>query len=223
MLLLAAYAVAVLSKAAFGTQLSIYERRTKSSVTERVCGVVESDTDYTSLTVSFSKNGTNMTYSWSTGVTSDCVTFLDGALEPCKGPSPLYCEYLDFSFKPPSSGVASTQYSDQPRSSSVDGWGPESSTVGLGTTRSSIEIISRQTLRTSTLSQAPITGSAQKSPSAQSGTMRATSTAASPVSSTSTGSTLCVVKESDLDKGVCYCLDQTTVPYSSSECSVFGD
>ncbi|KAI2844080.1 hypothetical protein CBS147321_7950 [Aspergillus niger] len=131
MLLTAAYAAAVLSNAALGTHISRYERDTESSVSEGVCGVVKSGTEYTSLTVSFTRNGTNMTYSWSMETTGDCVTFLDDVLEPCKGPSALYCEYLDFSFKLPSTGVATTQYSDQLRSSNMNGREPGSSTTSL--------------------------------------------------------------------------------------------
>lgn len=84
MLLTAAYAAAVLSNAALGTHISRYERDTESSVSEGVCGVVKSGTEYTSLTVSFTRNGTNMTYSWSMETTGDCVTFLDDVLEPCE-------------------------------------------------------------------------------------------------------------------------------------------
>ncbi|GLA56109.1 hypothetical protein AnigIFM63604_004533 [Aspergillus niger] len=205
MLLTAAYAAAVLSNAALGTHISRYERDTESSVSEGVCGVVKSGTD------------------WSMETTGDCVTFLDDVLEPCKGPSALYCEYLDFSFKLPSTGVATTQYSDQLRSSNMNGREPGSSTTSLSTSRSSIEITSRQTPRTSTPFRARITSSAQETLSVRPGTMGATSTAALSVSSTSTQPTLCVVKESDLDQGVCYCLDQTIVQYSSSVCKVFGD
>ncbi|RAL07961.1 uncharacterized protein BO97DRAFT_480908 [Aspergillus homomorphus CBS 101889] len=111
--LIAVSIIFLLGYAAVGTEISRHVRDAASSVTEHACGIVQSSMEYTQLTISFATNGTEVKSSWSTELTTDCVTFLNSALEPCQGPSALYCESLNLIFDQSSSGVTGTTYSVQ--------------------------------------------------------------------------------------------------------------
>ncbi|PYH75440.1 hypothetical protein BO82DRAFT_27684 [Aspergillus uvarum CBS 121591] len=255
---------------AVGTEISRHVRDAASSVTEHACGIVQSSTEYTQLTISFATNGTEVQSSWSTELTTDCVTFLNSALEPCQGPSVLYCGSLNFVFDQSSSGVTGTTYSVQPLLSSAGDHKTSSSFEHAQAPRSSdatsstrtwpqavsstisaaegTKPVSVESIQHSLSSEARSTNDAQSLPTTWSEknsqwskttsqsintettqvissnrqvTTRALSTA-NP-SSSSALSTLCVVKESDLSQGICYCLDQTIVEYSSSRCTVLAD